>query len=392
MANNEIAFVDGLITAAREILLRGADMLHQSVIDILPFAMGVTIRTPHPSPSSGFFFGTPASEPWASLYGYYSEVILPLTLLILAAAIGILMFSGTLGGLLSGYERSLVQRRLFLGFLFVLAWWGVGTLTLQFADGLATSIAPDVDVVAQSFSGALNPASASGGTVTRAILTSLEAGVILGMAFLYLLRWVGIYALMLGMPIAVALWVVNIGPFAYLSKMVEGLATKFIPLAFVSVPAAVLFRVGDLLFGSFVPANEFGHPIAPFILALGFPLLSVFVAYYIIFKIPSLRRTSSEEYTPVERESIEKGRVEMGDGQYRPTEDTVYTGRESVEEETPSGLEKGRGSYAVSSGGAARNRSYDKPTASYGSTGTRTNQVQTDLELSRDRISELGEE
>lgn len=385
MANNEIAFVDGIIAAVEEILLRGADMLHTSVLDVLPFAVGVTIRTPHPSPSGGLVFGQPTSEPWISLYSYYTEVVLPITLLLLVAGITIMMFSGTLGGLLSGYERSLTQRRLFLGFLFVFAWWAAGTLTLQFADGLATSIAPDVTTVAESFTSALDPGAASGGPVMRAGLTAFEALVVLGMAFLYLLRWVGIYALMLGMPIAVALWVVNVGPFAYLSRIVEGLAAKFIPLAFVSVPVAVIFRVGDLLFSSNVPIQGFGHPIAPFVLALGFPMMSIFVGYYVVFKTPSIRRMSREA-TPAVRETIEKGRAEpMGDGRMG-NGSSVYTGRESPDR-GDTDVVTGRREYDVARGGGAQRlgRSYEtiRPSGAGGSS------VNYDLEHSREKIRDI---
>lgn len=383
MANNEVAFVDGIVSAIEEVVLRGADTLHTSVIDILPFAVGVTIRTPHPSPEGGFVFGQPTTEPWTSLYSYYIDFILPITLLLLGAAIALVLFSGTLGSLLSGYERSLTQRRLFLGFLFILAWWGVGTLTLQFSDGLATSIAPNVDSVAGSFTAALDPASASGGPVMRGALTVFEAAVVLGMAFLYLLRWVGIYALMLGMPIAVALWVVNVGPFAYLSRIVEGLATKFIPLAFVSVPVAIIFRVGDLLFSSSVPIENFGHPIAPFVLALGFPILSIFVGYYMVFKTPSIR-TMSRESTPAIRERIEKGRVEPALNGYSSMDNgDVYKGREP---QTEKEVTTQRGEVDIGMGGFRRRaRSYESfEPGRVSGTG-----IRNDLELSREKIRNI---
>ncbi|MDY6778972.1 MAG: hypothetical protein SV760_00160 [Halobacteria archaeon] len=311
MPNNEVAFIDGIVEAIKQILTNGSAMLHQSVQEMMPLAVGVSVRTPYPVPQNGFFFGKPTDEPWISLYSYYSDVVLPITVLLFGVSIGVIMFTGTFGALLTGYEKSKAQRRLFIGFLFILAWWGLGSFTLRFADAIATSIAPDPNSVATAFTSKM---SLSGtGMVTRAIMVFAEAIIVIGVVLWFLLRWIGIYALMLAMPIAVALWMAGVGgPLRYLSNLIEELAFKFIPLAFISIPVAVVYRVGDLLFQAYNPAAEFGNPIAPFVLVLGFPLLTLVSSYYVFFKAPSIGIVSrGQAPSSTEREAIQKGRAEV---------------------------------------------------------------------------------
>lgn len=329
----EIAFVDGIVQAAREALSQGSDGLHASMQEMLDLVVTVTVRTPHPTPRDGFFFGEPTNEPWISLYGYYTEAVLPVTILVIALAVAMILFTGIFGTFLTGYERSRAKRRLVVAFLFVLAWWGIGAFVLRFVDALAVAIAPEPSTVASTFRDTM---TLSGhGTTTTAALTLLEALVVLFLVVWFFVRWLGIYALMLAAPIGVAFWVVDVGPFAYLSRLIEELLAKFVPLAFVTVPAAIVFRVGELLFGNFDPAAEFGAGAGPFLFALGFPLLVLVVAYY-MFRMPSLRKMTA--VTPgkdVERQTVEKGREAPEGGAAAETAASVYKGRSSEEEETP---------------------------------------------------------
>lgn len=328
----EIAFVDGIVQAVREALSQGSDELHASMQEMLDLAVTVTVRTPHPTPRDGFFFGEPTNEPWVSLYGYYTEAVLPVTILVIALAVAMILFTGIFGTFLTGYERSRAKRRLVVAFLFVLAWWGIGAFVLRFVDALAVAIAPEPSTVASTFRDTM---TLNGhGTTTTAALTLLESLVMLLLVVWFFVRWLGIYALMLATPIGVAFWVVDVGPFAYLSRLIESLLTKFVPLAFVTVPAAIVFRVGELLFGNFDPAAEFGRGAGPFLFALGFPLLVLVVAYY-MFRMPSLRKMTA--VTPgmdVERQTVEKGR-EAPEGGAETTAASVYKGRGSDGEETP---------------------------------------------------------
>lgn len=314
-----VAFVDGIVQAAREVLSEGAGDLHSTSQEMLEMALIVTVRTPHPQAQDGFFLGAPTNEPWTSLYGYYSEVVLPLTVTVIALAIALLLFTGIFGTFLSGYEKSRAKRRLVIAFLFIVVWWSAGAFVLRFTDALATTIAPPpgemADVLAE------NMVLQGAGTVGTAGFAAAEAGVLVVLVLAYLLRWIGLYALMVGMPLAIAFWIVDVGPFQYLSRLVGDLAMKFVPLAFITVPAAIVYRVGDLVFGVFDPVEAFGHAAAPFFLGLSFPFLVLVVSYYVFFKTPKMRHMIVEPTAGTgDRDTVEKGRT-----------DTPYDSRLDVE-------------------------------------------------------------
>ena len=408
MASDEIGFVDGIVAAVKELFASGAQDLHTSVQELLGLAIGATLRTPYPTPEAGFFFGQPSSEPWISLFAYYNEIVLPITVLMIGSAIALVMFAGTFGNLLTGYERSRGKRRLFLGFLVVLAWWGIGSFTLRFADALAVAIAPDPNSIAANIGGALTIQGS--GIMMQAVLATAEAAVVLGVLVWFLLRWVGIYAFMLGMPIAVAIWIAGVGgPLRYLSDIAEGLALKFVPLAFIPVPAAIVYRVGDLLFQTIEGPTQFGHPAAAFSLALGFPLLTLVVSYYFFFKSPRLSGASAVAER-AERTAIETGREigerlpspETGRGPSAPAGGGAAVGASPAA--TTAGATDERSEEVAAGGGprapeavasadvtgaASDVRSYEDPETARGFGSSREGRFRRDLQRSRDKIRRL---
>jgi hypothetical protein len=385
MANEETAFVEGIREAAQEVLGDGADALHGSVQEMFELAVVVTVRTPFPEPRDGFFFGQPTNEPWLSIYGYYTEAVLPVTVLILGLAIAMILFTGIFGTFLTGYERSRAKRRLFVAFLFVLAWWGIGAFVLRFVDALATLIAPEPAAVAETFRTAMTVDGH--GAVMTAALSLIEAVVVVLLVATFFVRWIGIYALMLATPIGVAFWIVDVGPFAYLSVLIEELVSKFIPLAFITIPAAVVFRVGELLFASFDPAAEFGSGVGPFLLALGFPLMIHIVSYYIFFNLPSFRTLVGAPATPettTERQTVEKGREEES-----PTvggRENLYKGRDTDDSSGVSeDRERGGRDVDITTPSAGRSR----PTRTYETGGSTTDRVPRGVSRSRRKVSDL---
>ena len=386
MANEETAFVDGIRNAAREILAGGADALHGSVQDMFELAVVVTVRTPFPEPRDGFFFGQPTNEPWSSIYAYYTDAVLPVTVLILGLAIAMILFTGIFGTFLTGYERSRAKRRLFVAFLFVLAWWGIGAFVLRFVDSLATLIAPEPAAVADTFRTAMTVDGH--GTVTTAALSLLEASVVIFLIAWFFVRWIGVYALMLATPIGVAFWIVDVGPFAYLSALIEELISKFIPLAFITIPAAVVFRVGELLFANFDPAAEFGSGVGPFLLALGFPLLILVVSYYVFFKLPSFRDLMSVPAgaAATERQTVEKGRDEPAATETVGGRGSLYKGRDT--DETPdvsAGRDRDGRRTDITTASAGRSR----PTRTYETGDAETSRVPREMSRSRRKVSDL---
>ncbi|MFB6284016.1 MAG: hypothetical protein ABEK59_08820 [Halobacteria archaeon] len=349
MAQQELTIVQSFLKVVREVINRGSDMLHGSMQDLLAFTVEITVRTPYPMPKNGFFFGAPKTEPWVSIYEYYSSVIFPITVVMIATALALIMFTGIFGRFLSGYERSRAKRRFFMGFLFILVWWGIGGFTLRIADLFALAVAPDSAEVA----GLLAEGMSIDGMnlALSAVFTFIETGVILSVVFVYLVRWVAIYSLMLGMPVIVALWIVDVGPFAYLSEIAGGLGLKFIPLAFVTIPISIIYRVAGLFFETLDMSSMFSNSVGPFVFSLGFPLLTLFTAYIVFFRggrvieitggetqvvtSPQVGETSSggEEIfkgRPAETQEIQRSGGGQGGGGV-PDRQDVYSGRRGVQ-------------------------------------------------------------
>ncbi|MFB6186603.1 MAG: hypothetical protein ABEI86_07030, partial [Halobacteriaceae archaeon] len=94
------------------------------------------------------------------------------------------------------------------------------------------------------------------------------------LAIIYLLRHLGIYVLMISMPLLIALWVPGVGPLAYISKFVQRIAGLYIPLLFMTVPVALLFRISALL------GRSFGVSLGGFsrwLLAITIPIFALLV-------------------------------------------------------------------------------------------------------------------
>jgi len=263
--------------------------------------------------------------------------------------------------------------------------WGIGAFVLRFVDALALTISPEPALVASTFEE--NMAIGEHGTVTTSMISVLEAAVIIVLIVSFFVRWVGIYALMLATPIGIAFWIVDVGPFAYLSALIEELLTKFIPLAFITIPAAVVYRVGELLFANFDPAAEFGTGVGPFFLTLSFPLMTLVVSYFIFFKLPSFRNLTrpGQKEMKTERQTVEKGReAETGGDSGGRT--GLYKGREGSDETVAD--ERSRRRTDLSS---ASSRGPTRPTRRYESTGgAKTAPATDEVSRSRRKVSELG--
>jgi hypothetical protein len=64
---------------------------------------------------------------------------------------------------------------------------------------------------------------------------------------IYLVRQLVLYLFVLLMPILIVFWIPGVGPFSLASKFMRKLAGFYVPFLFMTIPVALLFRVGDLL-------------------------------------------------------------------------------------------------------------------------------------------------
>ncbi|WP_157525842.1 hypothetical protein [Halorientalis sp. IM1011] len=231
----------------------------------------VVIGTPHPNQ----VFSAPTNGPWPAIYEYYWDSVVPLSLFLWAAAIGLIIFFESTSHLFSSYHRTKLKKRAFSGLLGILSWWWIAALSLRFMSALAEFIVPQLSEVTLfetlSFSG-----MGVLGTV-MALMTDFTLFVLI--ALLYLMREVVLYLFVLLMPILIVLWVPGVGPLSLVSKFSRRLAGFYFPFLFMTIPVAILFRLGGLLGSSFdASMGGFGS----WLIALVIPIIAL-IAPLVLF-------------------------------------------------------------------------------------------------------------
>ncbi|QLH79936.1 hypothetical protein HZS55_06400 [Halosimplex rubrum] len=231
----------------------------------------VIIGTPHPNA----VFTEPTNNSWPGIYTYFWDVIVPLSLLLWALAAGIVIFLESTSYLFSSYHRAKLKRRAFAGLLGILAWWWMDALARQFIHELTLFLAPDLSEITLfetlSF-GAV-------GSVTAIAALSVDLFLLGLVLLIYFVREVVLYLFTLLVPILIAFWIPGVGPFRLVSEFMKRLAGFYVPFLFMTVPVALLFRLGEIL------GNSFGFTVeglGAWLVALIIPIVAV-VSPFILF-------------------------------------------------------------------------------------------------------------
>jgi uncharacterized membrane protein len=88
-----------------------------------------------------------------------------------------------------------------------------------------------------------------------------------------------LYLFVLLMPILIVMWIPGLGPFTLVSQFVKRLAGFFFPFLFMTVPVALLFRLGELMGAS---SNLSMGGFGAWLVALVIPLIAV-VSPFVLF-------------------------------------------------------------------------------------------------------------
>jgi len=237
----------------------------------------VVVGTPHPDA----VFSQPTNGAWPGIYEYYWQMILPLTLSLYGLSIGLVIFFESTSHLFNGYHRSKLKKRAFAGLLGILSWWWIAALSMRFMDALAGFLVPSVSEISLfqtlSFTG-----MGVLGTVV-ALSTNFILFVLIGL--IYLARQLALYLFVFLMPLLIVFWIPGVGPFSLVSKFMKKLAGFYVPFLFMTVPVALLFRLGDILGTSFgLSAGEFGA----WLTALIIPLVAVASPFILFWQAGAL--------------------------------------------------------------------------------------------------------
>ncbi|QGX93391.1 hypothetical protein EI982_00685 (plasmid) [Haloplanus rallus] len=257
-----------------EILFSPIESVIQSHGDAV---LRVVVGTPHPDA----VFSQPTNGAWPGIYEYYWQMILPLTLSLYGLSIGLVIFLESTSHLFNGYHRSKLKKRAFAGLLGILSWWWIAALSMRFMDALAGFLVPSVSEISLfqtlSFTG-----MGVLGTIV-ALSTNFILFVLIGL--IYLARQLALYLFVFLMPLLIVFWIPGVGPFSLVSKFMKKLAGFYVPFLFMTVPVALLFRLGDILGTSFgLSAGEFGA----WLTALIIPLVAVASPFILFWQAGAL--------------------------------------------------------------------------------------------------------
>ncbi|MFW5956622.1 MAG: hypothetical protein ACOCQY_04390 [Halorhabdus sp.] len=272
---NRMGLLDGLgdiIVEALTELLRVLFSPIENVIENHGDALlEVIVQTPNPDT----VFGPPSNGAWPTIYNYYWETIVPLSLTLWALALGLVILLESTSHLFSNYHRSKLKKRAFSGLLGVLSWWWLAAFSLRFMDALAKFLLPSLEEISLFETLSFSAMGALGLVIT--LSTDFILFVLIGL--IYLVRQLVLYLFVLLMPILIVLWIPGVGPFTLASRFMKRLAGFYVPFLFMSVPVALLFRLGGLLSeGSSLSASGIGT----WLTALVIPFAAV-VSPFVLF-------------------------------------------------------------------------------------------------------------
>lgn len=230
--------------------------------------------TPTPTPENGnLVFGVPQNQPWTAMYrGLVGGEIMLLALVVLLVCVQgrhtlrIFTFS-------SGYEARKTRKNAWTGAFLIVTWYWIGALCLYLVDGVTLGLLPNFETLIAVMQGFLQANLTNLGLTV--VMTSVGGLAMWLLEALYYIRRVLLYIYMYGMPLGVA---VAYGNLPVVSAIARALCRKFVPLAVMPLPTAVLFRGYALLYtgdSALSPETAFFK----YLVAASLPLLALFITW-----------------------------------------------------------------------------------------------------------------
>lgn len=234
------------------------------------------VTTPLPATGHGIsrlFTPPPTSdEPWHSIYQSIvgGEVMILALLLLLSCVQGrhfVRIFN--LG---SAFETRRTSRSAWTGAVLIVGWYWVGLLVLYFVEAFTVVLLPDLTKLGALLVSTL-PTALSNPAIAL-VMTVLGAAAMLCVEAMFFLRYVLLFGYLYLMPIGFA---VAFGNLPILSEIASALCRRFIPLAILPLPAALLFRTYDLLFATgYIPLPS---AFLRFLVVVSLPMLCLYVSW-----------------------------------------------------------------------------------------------------------------
>ena len=228
--------------------------------------------TPTPETDGAFVFGDPNNAPWPAIQDALvgGEIMLISLLLLVMCVQG--RHTVRIFNIGSAYESRRTKKTAWVGAFLIITWYWVSILALYIVDGFTIALMPSLSSLGDAMLNFLEVSLTNPGLsfifafIGGLSMWALEA--------LYYIREVLLYVYVYGMPIAFALAYGNI---PVLSDIAMGFSKRFVPLAVLPLPAAVVFKGYDLLYSQ--NAISPSSPFLRYLVAASLPLIALYLTW-----------------------------------------------------------------------------------------------------------------
>jgi len=228
--------------------------------------------TPTPQTSGGFVFGEAITAPWSAIQdALVGGDIMLISLLLLVVGVQA-RHTIRIFNIGNAYEARKTRKTAWVGAFLILTWYWIGVLTLYLIDGFTIALIPDLSSIAAAMIRFLGVSLTNPGL---GLLFALIGGISMwALEALFFIREILLYVYLYGMPIALAFAYGNI---PVVSEIAMGFAKRFVPLAVLPLPAAMVFKSYDLLYGSgtLEPSTVF----LQYLVAVSLPVIALYLTW-----------------------------------------------------------------------------------------------------------------
>lgn len=223
-------------------------MIYDAITAIITWVLDTITGTPVPTHNGGepAFIQRPDNQPWQTVYDSWLSLAVPIGLTEWALMILGVQFSNVfMSGSQAEVKRRELHHRTWKVLLGVLGSWAIGATILHLANGITHTVAPTGEDVAGNL--AVFAANLQGVSLSAILIWFFSGTIFLFILLLLLVRLAVIFTIMWGLPVLLPLAALNIGPVAPLSKPARGIIDMFIPFVFMTLPIAMVLKVGYLV-------------------------------------------------------------------------------------------------------------------------------------------------
>jgi hypothetical protein len=222
------------------------DFVQGIISGIVNLIVGTPVPKHNGSPA---FFQQPTNQPWKGVYNSWLTFALPLGIIEwMLMMLGIMFSQVYISGSANELKRREMKNRSWKVLFGVLGSWVIGATILHLSNAVTLAVAPNGKDIASNlavFVGSVGAAGAAG-----LLIWFFEGILFLFILLLVLSKYAVVFVMMWSLPVLLPLAAFNVGPLKLLSKPARGIIDMFIPFVFLTLPMALVLRVGYVVVNS----------------------------------------------------------------------------------------------------------------------------------------------